>query len=82
MKMSIWSTTALATLEDFFIDDPDLLLEIGAAFLQPQADLSSKHLSKIWNIKEDLAKQAIDQTTNLYRQGADNNLSWRFLMND
>ena len=51
-----------------------------------QASKSSKVtpelLSKIWHIKPDLAKKTLSQTTQLYRQGADNDLSRQLSTND
>jgi len=44
--------------------------------------ISFDFLSKIWNISEDLASKVLDQTTQLNRQGADNDLSRHFSTND
>jgi hypothetical protein len=44
--------------------------------------LTPQFLSKIWNIKTDLASKTLDQTTQLNRQGGDNELSRHFSTND
>ena len=85
---SIGSTTA-------FNNDPDCPLflpcyghiddykaEINAAIASKPSTVSPEFLSKIWNIKHDLAAKAIHQNTHLKRQGANNDLSRQFSTND
>ena len=92
MEMNIGSTLATTNLsiDAQFFADPDAPIyshidkyrsEINAAIIK-QTSLSPKHLSKIWNIKEDLADKAMAQTTHLLRRGLDNELSKRYSTND
>jgi len=76
----------------FEIDEPrfmefddlvnDYLHHISAAHASKPKTISSDFLSKIWNISEDLASRGLEQTTQLNRQGADNDLSHHFSTND
>lgn len=63
-------------IDDYKVD------EINSAQASKPHIISPKFLSKVWNIKPDLANKSIDQTTQLDRSGADNNLSCQFSMND
>ena len=55
---------------------------IDSAQASKPHSVSPDFISKIWNIKPDLAQKAINQTTQLYRKGADNDLSRQFSTND
>ena len=59
-----------------------LLGQINTAQASKSGTVSAEFLSKIWNIKPDLAMKAIDQTTQLCRKGADNELSRHYSTND
>lgn len=88
--MSIGSTTVIESgSSDLFENDlptyghvDDFKAEINAALATGSNSVSADFLSKIWNIKNDEAVKALDQNTQLYRQGADNDLSRRFSTND
>ena len=82
MKMAIGSTVGMSDFDGLFIPDPDGTGEICSTTAQLPKGITSTHLSKIWKIKEDLAQRALDQTTHLYRQGMDNELSKRLSTND
>ena len=56
--------------------------EIDAATASKPKGITATFLSKIWNIKPDLAARTLDQTTQLQRQGGDNDLSRLFRTND
>ena len=60
----------------------DLKAEIDAAQASKPSSVTPEFLSKIWNIKPELAAKALNQTTHLNRQGADNDLSRQFTTND
>ena len=68
----LWSNPIYTTL-----DDLEQEFEIGAVAKQPNK-ISADFLSKIWNIKHDQADKVLRQTTQLNRQGADNDLSRQF----
>ena len=51
----------------------DLKAEIDAAQASKPSSVTPEFLSKIWNIKPELAAEALNQTTHLNQQGADNN---------
>ena len=55
--------------------------KVGATAKSPKKP-SASFISKIWNIKHDEADKALQQTTNLSRQGADNDLSRQNSTND
>jgi len=91
--MSIGSVSVGKVPCDLFkIDEPrfmefddlinDYLPHIPAAHASKPKTISSDFISKIWNISEDLASKVLDQTTQLNRQGADNDLSRHFSTND
>lgn len=65
------------------IDEADWkeLYEVSASAKKPKG-VSADFLSKIWNIQHEQAKGVLAQTTQLNRQGADNDLSRRFSTND
>jgi hypothetical protein len=67
---------------DLFLPDISPTSSIHSTSASKPHSISADHLSKIWNIKPDLAKKAINQTTQLYRQGANNHLSRHFSTND
>ena len=71
MKMAIGSTIRMSDFDELFIPDPDGpdpdgTGEISSTKAHLPKGITSKYLSKIWNIKEDLAQRALDQTTHLY----------------
>ena len=68
--------------EPIFGHIDDFKSEIDAVQANRPGKVTPELLSKIWHIKEDLAKKTIIQTTQLYRQGADNDLSRQFSTND
>jgi len=57
---------------------------IAAAHADKPKGISESTLAKLLNIREDLAKDAIDSTidTQLNRQSAENTLSWKISTND
>ena len=55
---------------------------VSSAIAHKPDKLSADFLSKIWHIKNDEAVGAINQSTQLCRQGADNTLSRQFPTND
>ena len=65
---------------DDFVND--YLPHVSAAHASKPKTVSSDFLSKIWNISEDMASKVLNQTTQLNRQGADNDLSRHFSTND
>jgi len=65
-----------------FMDIHDFEPHISAAQASKPKTILSDFLSKIWNILENLAMKVLDQTTQLNRQGADNDLSHHFSTND
>ena len=67
---------------DFDDFDNDYLPHLSAAHASKPKTISSDFLSKIWNVTEDLASKVLDQTTQLNRQGADNDLFRQFSTND
>jgi hypothetical protein len=56
--------------------------EINSTQASKPSTVSPEFLAKIWNIKVDLAKKTINQTTQLCRTGADNDLSRQYSTND
>ena len=68
--------------EPIYYNMDDYKAEIDSAQASKPHSVSPDFLSKIWNIKPDLAKKTINQTTQLYRKGADNDLSRQFSTND
>ena len=74
----------LSTLDEMEIDfSKDIKgAKVSAAHAEKPKGISSETLSKLWNIREDLAQGAIDSTTQLNRQSADNTLSRNFSTND
>ena len=77
--------------EDYLQDEPfapafhhmdDFRAEIDAAQASKPQNVTSDFLSKVWKIKPEAAKKALHQTTQRYRQGADNSLSRQFSTND
>jgi hypothetical protein len=74
------STSTL--FEPIYSHIDDYSAEISSAQASKPHSLSPKFLSKIWNIKPELAKKSLKQTTQLCRQGADNDLSRQFSTND
>lgn len=68
---------ALADYDDDLIDNP----VVSAIASEPER-LNAEFLSKVWQIKHDEAEQALNQTTQLHRHGADNALSRQFSTND
>jgi hypothetical protein len=62
------------------VHDCDVQVE-GIQASKPHS-ITPQFLSKIWNIKPDLASKTLDQTTQLNRQGGDNQLSRQFSTND
>ena len=88
MGASISSLSYLDDISDdlfqpisFQLDDEVTPLVSGVKGKRPTA-VSAEFLSKIWDIKPDLAQKAIDQTTQLYRHGEDNLLSKHYSTND
>ena len=57
-------------------------LTIGGIQATHGKGVSKDHLSNIWVISQDLANRAINQTTQLFRHHADNNISRQFSTND
>ena len=55
---------------------------IGAIQATRGKVVSKDHLSKIWVISQDITNGEINQTTQLFRHHADNNLSRQFSTND
>ena len=55
---------------------------VAAAHADKPKGISEVVLAKLWNVREDLAKGAIDSTTQLNRQSAENTLSRNFSTND
>ena len=75
--------TTLDDLETIFSKDINTNLEISSTKATASKGINPKVLSKLWNIPENLlAKGAIDTTTQLNRQSADNSLSRHFSTND
>jgi hypothetical protein len=73
----------LSTLDEMEMDfSKDIKGTVSAAHAEKPKGISSETLSKLWNIREDLAQGAIDATTQLNRQSADNSLSRNFSTND
>jgi hypothetical protein len=75
----------LSTLDEMEIDfSKDIKgAKVSAAHTEMPKGITSETLSKkLWNIREDLAQGAIDSTTQLNRQSADNTLSRNFSTND
>ena len=73
----------LSTLDEMEMDfSKDIKGTVSAAHAEKPKGISSETLSKLWNIREDLAQGAIDATTQLNRQSADNTLSRNFSTND
>jgi hypothetical protein len=72
--------------DDLFEPIYSLMNNFEAAISSVEASkkttVSTETLSKIWNIKPELAKKALNQTTQLYRRGADTELSRRYSTND
>ena len=60
----------------------DYRAQIDALEAKKPGKVSPEFLSRIWQIKPDLAKKALNQTTQLYRKGEDNALSCQFSTND
>ena len=82
-KMSIGSAVPLITSgEPIFTTMESLDAEINSATASAPKKVSPQFLSKIWHIKPDLAARTLDQTTQLHRQGEDNELSRMFSTND
>jgi hypothetical protein len=86
-SMSIGSTTArpdntFGSFQPTYSHIDDFVYEIDSTNASKPHTVSSDFLSKIWNIKPDLAKKTLNQTTQLYRKGADNSLSRRYSTND
>ena len=89
-KMSIGSTVVndhisslLSSGEPIITHVDSMKGEIDAAMAsRPTAGVTSQFLSKIWNIKSALAARTLDQSTQLQRQGGDNDLSRMFSTND
>ena len=76
------------TLEQSLVSalDPELFSYVKAHLASAEASkpkgISPTTLSKLWMVKENLAKGAIDQNTQLCRHNADNNLSRQYTTND
>ena len=68
--------------EPIYADVSDFKAEIDSAQAARPKTVSPEFLSKIWNIKPDLAKKTLAQTTQLCRKGADNDLSRQYSTND
>ncbi len=68
--------------EPIFADVDDFKAEIDSAQASKPHTVSPEFLSKIWNIKPELAKKTLAQTTQLCRKGADNDLSRQYSTND
>ena len=71
---------------DQVLDDPsgpsdNIRAEISAVSLN-QAGVTPDFLSKIWHVKVDEAKEAIEQSTQLCRRGRNNSLSRHYNTND
>ena len=88
-KMSIGSTVAQPPSLSLFETGEPIIShidtmqgEIDAATASKPKGITAQFLSKIWNIKPDLAARTLDQTTQLQRQGGDNDLSRLFSTND
>ena len=60
----------------------DYKAQIDALEAKKPGKVSSEFLSRIWHIKPDLAEKALNQTTQLYRKGEDNELSRQFSTNN
>ena len=56
--------------------------KIGSLLASRPTTISAEHLSKIWQIKPEVASKAIAQNSHLYRQGMDTELSKRLSTND
>ena len=56
--------------------------DLDSAEASKPRTITPQFLSKIWNIRSDLAHKALNQTTQLNRQGGDNSLSRHFSTND
>ena len=82
--MSVGSTVgALASGEPFFSSLDALSSEISSTTAsKPTKGVTPQFLSKIWHINTDLASKVIDQSTQLQRQGGDNDLSRLLSTND
>ena len=72
--ISIGSMNACVT-DDFFV-------KINSTNAGDKKKIYSDFLSKIWNIDVEVASKVINQTTQLNRQGCDNDLSRQFTTND
>ena len=98
MKASIRSMAAYEDYDDeLFITFPDpdmydttfdkesldnLMIKISSILAKPPDKIDSKHLSRIWRIKESEAEKVLDQSTILLRKGSSNPLSRRHPTND
>ena len=65
-----------------YADVDDFKAEIDLSQAAKPHTGSPEFLSMIWNIKPDLAKKTLAQTTQLCRKGAENNLSRQYSTND
>jgi hypothetical protein len=74
--------TAYDDLDNIFSKTISPSTDICSTTASQPSGVSSKTLSKLWCINEKLATKAIDQTTQLNRQSADNSLSRNFSTND
>ena len=69
-------------LDDYFSKDLPSKTSISSAHASQPKGVSKSTLSKLWCINEKLAQGAIDSTSQLNRQSADNTLSRNFSTND
>ena len=60
----------------------DFTSKIDSAMASKPKTISPEFLSKIWHIKPDLATKVLNQTTQLQRQGVNNELSRHYSTND
>ena len=86
-KMSIGATVGYRDgscdlFEPMFGNIDDYHAAIEATIASKPHTITPQFLSKIWNIKSDLAARTLDQTTQLNRTGGDNDLSRQFSTND
>ena len=93
ISISIGSTSVQQwSLDDLFVDghiDEPVTFQfdaddpiIASAIAEKPKNLSADFLSKIWHIKHEEASKALEQTTVLCHQGADNTLSRKCSTND